>query len=157
MDKNPITLVGFEAMKAELKELKTVARPQIILEVATARAHGDLKENAEYHAARDKQSFIEGRIQVLDDKIARAQVIDTSKLSTDKVVFGMRVTLIDVETETERSYHIVGDDEADLKKDKISISAPISKALIGKSVDDEVTVVSPGGKRNYVIVSIDRG
>lgn len=142
-------------MEVELKELKTVVRPEIIKAIADAREHGDLKENAEYHAARERQSFTEGRIQELEYKISHAQVIDVAALSGDKVVFGATVKLIDEDTEEEVTYQIVGDDEADLTKGKISFSAPIARALIGKSVEDSVEVNTPKGTRYYEILAVE--
>lgn len=153
-DSVPMTRAGYVALQSELKRLKTVERPKIVNEVAAARAHGDLSENAEYHAAREKHSFIEGRIKEIEDKIARAQVIDVSKLSGDKVVFGATVKLGDTETGKEVVYRIVGDLEADLKKGKISISSPIARSLIGREVGDTVSVRSPGGEREYEILDV---
>jgi transcription elongation factor GreA len=150
----PITRAGLEKLKEELKRLKAVERPKIVKEIAEARAHGDLSENAEYHAAKEKQSHIEGRIQQIDDWIARAEVIDVSKLSGDRVVFGATVTLEDTGSGGEMVYRIVGDLEADLKQGKISISSPIARALIGKSVDDTVEVQVPGGKKEYEIKEV---
>ena len=155
MDKVPVTKTGYSAMEVELKELKTVVRPEIIKAIADAREHGDLKENAEYHAARERQSFTEGRIQELEYKISHAQVIDVAALSGDKVVFGATVKLIDEDTEEEVTYQIVGDDEADLTKGKISFSAPIARALIGKSVEDSVEVNTPKGTRYYEILAVE--
>jgi len=154
MDKVPITTQGFARMEAEVKKLKTEDRPNVIKAIAEARAHGDLSENAEYHAAREKQSFIEGRIQELEDKIARADVIDISVLSGDKVKFGATVKLVDEDTEAEVTYQIVGEYEADLKAGKLSIASPISRALIGKSVGDSVEVNAPGGKKYFEILQV---
>ena len=151
----PMTIHGHERLKEELRQLKTHDRRKIADEIEVARGHGDLKENAEYHAAKEKQSFIEGRIQDIDDKLARAQVIDTSKLSGDRVVFGATVTFVDNGTDEVSTYMIVGDDEADLKAGKISISSPISRALIGKEVGDEVEVRSPKGVRKVEITGVD--
>jgi transcription elongation factor GreA len=142
MERIPMTAEGHAALQAELKNLKSVERPNIIAAIAEARAHGDLSENAEYHAAKEKQSFIEGRISELDDKLARADVIDVSKLTGGKIRFGATVSLIDVDSEEESSYKIVGDDEANVKEGKISISSPIARALIGKEEGDEAEVAA---------------
>lgn len=156
MNKHPMTTEGATALKNELHQLKTEARPRVIEAIATARAHGDLKENAEYHAAREQQSFIEGRIQELESKLANAQVVDISQLNNDgKVIFGATVRLYHVDTEREMTYQIVGEDEADLKRHKISYSSPIGRALIGKSLDDAVEVNTPGGKEEYEIIAVD--
>jgi transcription elongation factor GreA len=156
MQKHPMTVQGAEALKNELHRLKTIERPRIIESIATARAHGDLKENAEYHAARDEQSFMEGRIQDLEAKLADAQVVDISKLPNQgKVVFGTTVRLCHIESEEEVVYQIVGEDEADLKLHKISYSSPIARALIGKEVDDAVVVKTPGGMVEYEIISVE--
>ena len=153
--KVPMTVNGAVRLRAELQELKTVMRPRIITAIAEARAHGDLKENAEYHAAREQQSFTEGRIAEIESKLARAQIIDVSTLpASDKVVFGATVLLRDDETEEERRYQIVGEDEADIKEGKISLKSPIARALIGKSVDDVVDVQTPGGVKTYEIVEV---
>ncbi len=151
-----MTVQGAEALKAELNELKFVARPRIVEAIATARAHGDLKENAEYHAAREQQSFNEGRIQDLEAKLSHAQIIDITKLQNNgKVVFGSTVTLCHVATDAEITYQIVGEDEADIKLNKISYSSPIGKALIGKELDDAVIVNTPGGKVEYEIINVE--
>lgn len=155
MEKVPLTSRGFAAMEAELKKLKTVERPSVVAAIAEARAHGDLKENAEYHAAKEKQSFIEGRIRELEDKISRAEVIDISKLSGEKVVFGATVTLVDEDTEEEVIYTLVGDYEADITLNMISISAPISRALIGKVKGTSVEVRTPKGEKSYEIVEVE--
>ncbi len=156
MQKHPMTVEGAEALKEELHRLKTIERPRIIEAIAVARAHGDLKENAEYHAAREEQSFMEGRIQDLEGKLSMAQVVDISKLPNNgKVVFGVRVHLCHVETDAEITYQIVGEDEADIKLNKISYSSPIGRALIGKQVDDSVVVKTPGGDVEYEIISVD--
>ena len=155
MNKHPMTLRGAEALKQELEQLKTVDRPSVIEAIATARAHGDLKENAEYHAAREQQSFIEGRIQDLEAKIQHAQVIDVSKMENKgKVVFGTTVKLCHVKTEEEIQYQIVGEDEADLKLARISYSSPIGRALIGKELDDVVEVNTPDGIVEYEIIDV---
>ncbi len=156
MQKHPMTVEGAEALKEELKRLKQVERPKIIEAIATARAHGDLKENAEYHAAREQQSFNEGRIQELEGKLANAQIVDISKLpNKGKVVFGATVKICNVATDAEISYQIVGEDEANIKQNKISYSSPIGRALIGKEVDDIVSVQTPGGIVEYEIVEVE--
>ena len=155
MQRIPMTAEGHAALDAELKNLKTVERPNIITAIAEAREHGDLSENAEYHAAKEKQSFIEGRVAELEDKLARADVIDTSRLSGDTVKFGATVTMMDEETEEESRYKIVGEDEADVATGKISITSPIARALIGKDVDDVVEVSAPGGAKSYEILKVE--
>ena len=149
-----MTAQGFKVLESELKNLKTVERPAVIQAIAEAREHGDLSENAEYHAAKERQSLIEGRIIELEDKTARADVIDTSKMSGDTVKFGATVTVMDEDTEDEATYMIVGDDEADVEGGKISLSSPLSRALIGKEEGDVVEVAAPGGARSYEIVEI---
>ncbi len=151
----PLTLAGVEKLRAELGHLKKVIRPQVIAAIAEARAHGDLKENAEYHAAREQQSFTEGRIKELESGISNAQIIDVSKLDVgDKVVFGARVTLADIETGDELQYQIVGDLEADIKSGLISVLSPVARAMIGKQVGDEIAVRAPGGEREYEVVEV---
>ena len=151
----PITAKGALRLRAELEELKSVKRPEVIAAIAEARAHGDLKENAEYHAARDQQSFIEGRIKHLEGELSHAQVIDVATLSVgDKVVFGATVELADADSGEERSYQIVGDLEADIKQGLIAISSPVARAIIGKHEGDAVTIEAPGGTREYEIVSV---
>jgi transcription elongation factor GreA len=150
----PITPSGLRRLKDELKQLQTVERGKISREIEVARAHGDLRENAEYHAAKEKQSHIEGRILNLNDWIARAEVIDVSKLSGDKVVFGATVRLIDSENEKEVTYTLVGELEADIKRRLISVTSPLARGLIGKAVGDLVTVQSPGGAREYEVVAV---
>lgn len=145
---------GHAALEAELKHLKSVERPNIIQAISVAREHGDLSENAEYHAAKEKQSFIEGRLAELEDKLARADVIDVSKLDGTKVRFGATVTIIDVETEKESTYKIVGEDEADVSKGMVSNTSPIARALIGKEEGEEAEVAAPGGARAYEIASV---
>ncbi|NNM71325.1 transcription elongation factor GreA [Enterovirga aerilata] len=154
MDKMPITAKGFAALEEELKHRQQVERPRIIEAIAEARAHGDLSENAEYHAAKESQSLNEGRIQELESMIARAEIIDVAKLSGDKVKFGATVKLVDEETEQERIYQIVGDPEADVKSGRVSISSPVARALIGKGVGDTVEVSTPGGGKSYEIVEV---
>lgn len=155
MEKIPMTVAGHAALEAELKRRQQEERPRIIQAIAEARSHGDLSENAEYHAAKESQSLNEGRIAELEDKIARADIIDVAKLSGDKVKFGATVTLIDEDTEAEKRYQIVGDMEADVKAGKVSVSSPISRALIGKKVGDSVEVNTPGGGKSYEIVKIE--
>ncbi len=148
----PMTVGGEKALRDELEQLKTVDRPRIVNDIAEARAHGDLKENAEYHAAREQQGFCEGRIQEIEGKLAEAQVIDVTKLpASDKVIFGTTVELLNVDTEESVTYQLVGEDEADVKIGKISISSPIARALIGKEAGDEVVVNAPGGEIVYEI------
>lgn len=155
MQRIPMTQAGHAALEEELKTLKTIERPNIIAAIAEAREHGDLSENAEYHAAKEKQSFIEGRVAELEDKLARADVIDTTKLSGSNVKFGATVTVMDEETEEESTYKIVGEDEADVSKGKVSITSPIARALIGKDVEDVVEVAAPGGAKSFEIVKVE--
>ncbi|MBU8540696.1 transcription elongation factor GreA [Falsiroseomonas tokyonensis] len=154
MQKFPMTAEGLARLTEELRELKVEERPAVIRAIAEARAHGDLSENAEYHAARERQSFIEGRIAELESVIPSVEVIDSSKLSGDKVLFGAHVTVVDEETEQERTYRIVGQYEADMKNGSISNSSPLAKALIGKKVGDSVEVPAPGGAKVYEIASV---
>jgi len=150
-----MTVRGAEQLREELDYLKSVKRPQIIEAIAEARAHGDLKENAEYHAAREQQGFCEGRIKEIESKLANAQVIDVTKLANNgKVVFGATVTLFNTATDNEVSYRIVGDDEADIKQNQISVNSPIARALIGKEVDDVAVVITPGGEVEYEVVEV---
>jgi transcription elongation factor GreA len=153
-DRIPMTAVGFHRLEAELKQLKTIERPQVIKAIAEARQHGDLSENAEYHAARERQSFIEGRLMELEDKIARAEVIDPAKLGGKTVKFGATVTLVDEDTDESSTYQIVGEDEADISKGRLAITAPLSRALIGKTVGDNVEVHTPKGEKAYEIVKV---
>lgn len=153
-DSIPMTPSGLRKLKDELKQLQSVERGKISKEIEVARAHGDLKENAEYHAAKEKQSHIEGRILDINDWIARAEVIDTSKLSGDKVVFGATVVLLDQESDKELTYRIVGELEADIKKRWISVKSPVARGLIGKSVGDLATIQSPGGAREYEVMEV---
>ena len=155
MDKIPFTLSGLEKIKLELNDLKKSERPQVIQAIAVAREHGDLKENAEYHAAKDRQSFIEGRITELEDVISRAEVINLSKLSGETVTFGTKVKIIDEENDRETDYQIVGPYEANLELGLISIASPIAKALIGKEEGTSVAVATPGGTKHYEILSIE--
>ncbi len=155
MDKVPLTVVGANKLKAELEELKTVIRPRIVEDIATAREHGDLKENAEYHAAREQQSFTEGRINEIEGKLANAQIIDVTQIDAKgKVIFGATVEIEEIETEKKMTYQIVGVDEADIKAGRISVGSPIARALIGKEVEDDVTVKTPAGDVDYEILSI---
>ena len=154
MDKFPITYQGFEKLEIELKSLKSVERPSVIKAIAEAREHGDLSENAEYHAAKEKQSFIEGRIADLENKISRAEIINTKKLKSDKIIFGATVTLGEIDSNKNIIYQIVGIEEADVENGKISISSPLAKALLGKKIDDTVEVYSPGGSKEYEIENI---
>ena len=155
MDQIPVTKKGFEELSSELEHLKTVARQEVIEAIAAAREHGDLKENAEYHAAREQQSFIEGRIQELEAVTGRAQVIDPTTLSGDTVKFGATVEIVDEETDEEEIYQIVGDYVSDMEKGKLSISAPVARALIGKSEGDSVAVKTPKGIRDYEILKVE--
>lgn len=152
-----MTANGYAMLQTELKERTTGERPRIVDAISEARAHGDLSENAEYHAAKEAQSLNEGRIAELEDKLSRAEVIDVSKLSGDMVKFGATVSLIDEDTEEEKNYMIVGDVESDVKQNKVSISSPIARALIGKSIGDSVEVAAPGGARSYEIVGVRFG
>jgi transcription elongation factor GreA len=156
MKKSPMTIIGAQKLRDELHQLKTVARPKVIEAIAEARELGDLKENAEYHAAREEQSFIEGRIVEIESKLSNAEIIDISKIKAgDKVVFGATVELINIDTDKEVTYQIVGDDEADIKANMISISSPIARALIGKFVDDIAVVQAPSGKTEYEIIAVN--
>lgn len=156
MTRHPLTRAGADRLREELANLKKVERPKIITAIAEARAHGDLKENAEYHAAREQQGFIEGRIRHLESTISHAQIIDVANLNPgDRVVFGATVTLSDEETTQETTYQIVGDVEADIKHNRIAVSSPISRALIGRSVGDVVVVRAPAGDREYEIVDVE--
>ena len=155
LNKVPLTVRGAERMRVELHDLKTVQRPAIIAAIAEARAHGDLSENAEYHAAKERQSFIEGRIADLDGKISNAEIIDPTTLDADgRCVFGATVELEDVDKGTKVTYQIVGEDEADIKQGKISIASPIARSMIGKSVGDIAEVQAPGGVREYEILDV---
>jgi transcription elongation factor GreA len=151
----PITAKGAQRLRAELDNLKSVQRPAVINAISEARAHGDLKENAEYHAAREQQGFIEGRIKQLESELSHAEVIDVSKLNAGaRVVFGATVELADVDTDEQKTYQIVGDLEADIKHGLIAISSPVARALIGKNEGDAITIDAPGGTREYEIVSV---
>lgn len=150
-----MTVNGEAALRSELERLKTEDRPRVIAAIAEAREHGDLKENAEYHAAREQQSFIEGRIQELESKLGNSQVIDVTSIpNSGKVIFGTTVTILDLETDQEKSYQIVGDDEADIKLNKISVNSPIARGLIGKEEGDTVIIQTPGGETEYEISEV---
>jgi transcription elongation factor GreA len=156
MAKVPMTVEGEESLRAELSHLKSVVRPQIVEAIAEARAHGDLKENAEYHAAKDQQGFSEGRIKEIEGKLADAQVIDITKITpTGKVIFGATVTLIDVADDSEKRYRIVGEDEADIKEQKISVMSPLARAMVGKSEGDSVVVQTPNGEHEYEVERVE--
>lgn len=154
-DSIPMTAEGHGRLQEELKNLVRVERPKVVQDIAEARSHGDLSENAEYDAAKDRQGFIEGRIKELNDKIARAQVINPAEIDSEKIVFGAKVSLFDIDTEAEVTYQIVGEDEADIKDGKISITSPVGRALIGHEVDDEVRINVPSGVRVYEITDIE--
>ena len=155
MDQVPVTKIGYEKLSSELLDLKSVQRPEVIASIASAREHGDLKENAEYHAAKEQQGFIEGRIQELESVVGRAQIIDPSELSGTNIKFGATVTIVDEETDEEQSYQIVGDYESDTESGKLSISAPVARALIGKSEGDSVVVKTPKGQTDYEILKVE--
>ena len=155
MNKVPLTARGAQKLRDELQQLKSVDRPRVIEAIATAREHGDLKENAEYHAAREQQSFIEGRIQGIEGKLSNAEIIDVAKLNTGgRIVFGATVDLADEESGDEVTYQIVGEDEADIKANLISVTSPIARALIGKNIGDIATVIAPGGEKDYEILDV---
>ena len=154
MQKVPMTVQGQAALEAELKHLKSVERPEIIQAISVAREHGDLSENAEYHAAKEKQGFIEGRIKELESKLALAQVIDVAKMDGDTVTFGATVTIVNEDTDEESTYMIVGEDEADVKDGKISITSPLARAMISKEVGDAFEVIAPGGSKGYEILNV---
>lgn len=156
MNKVPMTVAGERSLREELDHLKSEARPQVIAAIAEAREHGDLKENAEYHAAREQQGFIEGRIQEIESKLSVAQVIDVTKLpKTGRVIFGVTVSLMNLDTDAEVTYRIVGEDEADIKSGRISVTSPIARALIGKEEGDVVVVKTPGGDVEYEVGSVE--
>lgn len=156
MKQIPMTVRGAEQLREELDFLKNIRRPQIIAAIAEAREHGDLKENAEYHAAREQQGFCEGRIQEIEGKLGSAQIIDVTKMQNNgKVIFGATVTLTNVETDEEVTYRIVGDDEANIKEGLISVNSPIARGLVGKEVDDSVTITTPGGKVEFDIIDVE--
>lgn len=156
MKQIPMTVRGAEQLREELDFLKNIRRPQIIAAIAEAREHGDLKENAEYHAAREQQGFCEGRIQEIEGKLGSAQIIDVTKMQNNgKVIFGATVTLTNIETDEEVTYRIVGDDEANIKEGLISVNSPIARGLVGKEVDDSVTITIPGGKVEFDIIDVE--
>ena len=156
MTQYPMTARGAEMLREELNQLKSVERPKIIASIAEAREHGDLKENAEYHAAREQQSFCEGRIQDIEGKLSNAQIIDVTKMeNTGKVIFGTTVTILNVANDEETTYRIVGDDEADIKNNLISVNSPIARGLIGKELDDTVTIQTPAGKVEVEIIEVE--
>jgi transcription elongation factor GreA len=155
MEKVPMTAEGYQALDDELRRLKSIERPAVIAAIGEARAHGDLSENAEYHAAKERQGWIEGQIADIEDKMARAQVIDVSKLSGNQVKFGATVSLIDEDTEEEARYQIVGEHEADVKRGKVSITSPVARAIIGKESGDVVEVNTPGGVKAYEITKVE--
>jgi len=154
MNKVPISADGYNRLQEELKRLKSIERPAIIRQIAEAREHGDLSENAEYHAARERQSFIEGRLMELEDKIARAEIIDVSKLSGNAVKFGATVSLADEETDEEQTFQIVGQDEADVSAGRLSVTSPLARALIGKTIGESVEVTTPRGAKSYEVVKV---
>lgn len=155
MNPTPLTVQGAEKLRQELQNLKSVERPNVVAAIAEARSHGDLSENAEYDAAKEKQAFIEGRINEIESKLANAQIIDPKTINAGgKCVFGATVDLEDLDNETHVTYQIVGEDEADIKKGKISVFSPVARALIGKMEDDEITVKTPGGERQYLIIAV---
>ena len=153
----PITRRGYERLKEELKRLKTTERRDVAREIEIARGHGDLRENADYDAAKERQGMLEANIRVLEDKLARAEIIDVARLSGDRVVFGATVDLLDVDTDEERTLTLVGEFEADAKAGLVSVTSPIARALIGKRIDDAVNVVTPGGEREYEITDVRFG
>ena len=154
MDRLPITANGFEMLEAELKDLKANARPNVIQAIATAREHGDLSENAEYHAAKEQQSLIEGRIAELEDKLGRCEVIDVTAMSGRTIKFGATVLLVDEDTDEETTYQIVGEDESNIEEGRISISAPLARALINKELGDSIEVTTPGGSKAYEVLDV---
>ena len=154
MDKFPLTKKGFLRLEQELKDLKGIERPNIIAAIAEARSHGDLSENAEYSAAKEKQSCIEGRIQELEAVVSRAQIIDPTEVKSNVIRFGATVSVVDVDSDVENSYQIVGDYEADINENKISLSSPLAKALIGKEVGDEIEYTAPGGKKTFEVLEV---
>lgn len=156
MNQFPMTARGAELLRDELEQLKTVKRPAIIEAIAEAREHGDLKENAEYHAAREEQGFCEGRIQEIEAKLSNAQIIDVTKMANNgKVIFGSTVTILNTETDDEVTYRIVGDDEADIKKNQISVNSPIARGLVGKELDDVANIQTPGGTVEFEIIEVE--
>lgn len=156
VERIPMSKMGIDKLKAELKQLERVERSAVVKAIETARAHGDLKENAEYHAAKDRQSLIEGRILQLKDKISRAEVIDCTRVSCEKAVFGTVVKLLDMDTDEEVDYQLLGPEEADVKKGSISVMSPLGKCMLGKEIGDEVIVKTPGGTREFEVVEINQ-
>jgi len=154
LERTPITQEGYDTLQKELINLKSVERPQNIKAIETARAHGDLSENAEYHAAKDRQSFLEGRIRELDYKVASADIIDVDSISKEKAIFGCKVVLENVDTGEEVTYQLLGPDESDIEKGRISVASPLGRAMIGKIPGDEVVLQAPGGKRTYEVIEI---
>ena len=154
VEKVPVTVGGYDALNEELKDLKSVQRPDVIRAIAEAREHGDLSENAEYHAAREKQSFIEGRVKELEGLISRADVIDPAKLGGDNIKFGATINLVDEDTDEEKTYQIVGEPEANIETGKLNIKSPLARALIGKEEGDSIEVMTPGGGKSYEILSV---
>ena len=154
MDKVPMTTGGYDNLLEEIKRLKTEERPAVIKAIAEARSHGDLSENAEYHAAREKQSFIEGRLAEIEDKIARAEVIDIALMKGNIIRFGAKVTVADEDTDEESTYQIVGEDEADISAGRLSVTSPLARALIGREVGDMVEITAPGGSKGYEVVKV---
>ncbi|MCC3306726.1 transcription elongation factor GreA [Sneathiella sp. HT1-7] len=155
MERLPITAAGYARLEKELKELKSTARPAVIQAIATAREHGDLSENAEYHAAKEQQSLIEGRIAELADKLGRAEVIDVSSISGRQIKFGATILLADEDTDEETSYQIVGEDESNIEEGRLSITAPLARALIGKEQGDSIEVMTPGGSKAYEVIEVN--
>ncbi|CAM3169210.1 transcription elongation factor GreA [Xenorhabdus nematophila] len=156
MKQIPMTVRGADKLREELEHLRNVRRPQIITAIADAREHGDLKENAEYHAAREQQGFCEGRIQEIEAKLSNAQVIDVTKMTNNgRVIFGATVTVLNVDSDEEQTYRIVGDDEANIKENLLSVNSPIARGLIGKEVDDAVVIATPGGQVEYEVLNVD--
>jgi transcription elongation factor GreA len=156
MQKTPMTALGAERLREELQDLKSVQRPEVIKAISEARAHGDLKENAEYHAAREKQGFIEARIRDIEAKLSTSQIIDIANIPNEgKVIFGATVTVIDVTSDNATTYQIVGEDEADIKQGKVSITSPLARSLVGKMIGDEVAVNTPGGEITYEIDTVE--
>jgi transcription elongation factor GreA len=154
MDKLPMTQKGYDALQVELKKLKSEERPAVVKALEEARAHGDLSENAEYHAAKERQAFIEGRVMEIEDKISRAEVIDPKKIKGKIIRFGATVTVADEDTDEEATYQIVGEDEGDIKSGKLSVTSPMARALIGKEVGDSVEVAAPGGAKAFEVVKV---
>ena len=152
-----MTLEGYESLQAELKKLKSVERPAVIQAIAEAREHGDLSENAEYHAAREKQSFIEGRVLELEDKTSRAEIIDPTKRTGDHIQFGAHITVVDCDTDEEKDYHIVGETESDISNGKLAITSPLARGLIGKNPGDVFELVTPGGSKEYEVLKVSFG